>query len=860
MLNHLRYAVRALVRQPRFTVLAAAALALGIAVNATIFSVVNAVLVRPLPYAEPSRLVRVWSRVPRLGLEKVLVSPADFVDYRRLGRSFERLEGYTETLTNVVSDDGQPERVSGLSVTPMFFDTLGVRPALGRLFRLEDVRVGAGGGRGQLSSATAYGGAVSVRTRRSWVGPSLSTGLVPRSWASCLPSSCFRGHGSRCSDPMGFTEEQLTSGRGQRWLTVVGRLKPRVSVKQAQAEMDVIADRLAREYPDANSGRGAAVCLLEQEALGRFRPALVLLQVAAGLILLIAAANVAHLQLARSLSRRREFAIHAALGATRRILVRRILAESLCLAMVGAALGLILARLCTGLVTALSPPDVPRIESVGIDGHVLAFTLLIAAAVGLLFGLPLALQASKPDLRGVLNEEGRTLVGTSRHRAQRLLVIAEVAISLVLLAGAGLLVKSFMRLERVDPGFVADEAIAMDISHGRGDPAARARFFEQLIERIEALPGVRSAGVTKDLPLSGEGSRRSFVVVGDDPSVLPANPEAECRRVSTHYLDAMGVAIRSGRGFTAADTADGPGVALVNAAFVQRFLSGRDPLGQRLLIRDGPPRERRIVGVVADVKHFGLDTAAMPEMYIPHVDRPWPQHDPCRARERRRSEAGVGGRPARARDPGQGTSSGERQDDPRVPLRSDGAAAVQHASCWNVRSAGAAAGRLGCLWSRVLRRIPANARGRRSHGPRCGAARHRATHSGRWPPARLDRPRARRRRGRRGRPTDEAPPLRRGLCGPHRLEWSGGTDGERGAAGLLSSRQAVEPARPGCLRSSLRRPAALEAPAPAYGNHGAPLRETGGHVSLRTLSALPNNASNVTASRQPFANPTSAIR
>ncbi len=624
MLGDLRRALRSLLRQPRFTLVALPALALGVAVNATVFSIVDAVLVRPLPYREPGRLVHVWDRVSRLGLDGGNVSPANFVDYQQLSQSFERLEAYTEILANVASDDGRPERVSGLMVTPPFFDALGVQPTIGRGFRREDVSPREGvEARPVLLSHGFW-------QRRFGSDPATVGKLITLDGAQAEvvgvlpPGFLIPGRRFDIFGPLGFTQDQLVSGRGSRWLTVVGRLRPGVTIKQAQAEMDIVADRLAREHPDVNQGRGVTVSSLRQDALGRFRPALMLLQAAVGLVLLIAAANVAHLQLARSLSRRAELAIHAALGATRRALVRQVLAESLLLALMGAALGLLVARLWAGGVMALSPPDIPRIQTAGLDGRVIAFTFLVAGGVGLLFGLPLALHASKPDLHSTLKEGGRGSVRTAGHRPQALLVVVEVALSLVLLACAGLLVESFMRLQRVDPGFAKGEAVAMDISLGPRDAGGRARFFEELIERIEAQPGVRSAGVTKDLPLSGEGSRRSFVVLDADPSGPPTAFDAECRRVSAHYFDAMGIVIRKGRGFDGTDMTSGSGVVIVNSAFVQRFLPGQDPVGRRLLIRDGPPRERRVIGVVADVKHFGLDAAAVPEMYVPHTDRPWP--------------------------------------------------------------------------------------------------------------------------------------------------------------------------------------------------------------------------------------------
>jgi putative ABC transport system permease protein len=627
MLQDLRCAARALLKQPAFTMVAVATLALGIGVNTAVFSLVSAVLLRPLPYREPGRLVLVWDRVQRLALERGNVSPANFIDWQRQNRVFESMAAYTESFINLAVDNAPVERVYGLEVTTNLFDTLGVQPILGRGFRQEDAAAAAQGAPRPVllsyglwqrrfgSDPTVVGRCVALNGGRAEV-----LGVLPSQFLfSSRTFEVFR--------PLAFTQDQIRASRGRRWLTVVGRLKPNVTAAQAQVAMDVVTAQLADQYPDVNRGRSAAVRSLQEELLGGIRPALSLLQGAVGLLLLIAAANVANLQLARSLSTRREMATRLALGATRPRLVRQLMAQSLVLATMGAALGLVLARWCLTLIVAFTPASVPRVDAARLDGHVLAFALLVAGATSVLFGLLPALQASTPDLQDALKEGGRASAGVRTRRSQRMLVIAEVALSLVLLVGAGLLIKSFLRLQRVSPGFVENEAIAMDISLGAGygDTRARARFFEELVRRVEALPGVRSAGVTKDLPLSGETSLRSFRLLGNDSS-SPANAtiDAECRRVSAHFFAAMGISMENGREFVATDTETAPGVVIVNEAFSRRFLPGQNALGRQLVIQDGPQRPRQIVGVVHDVKHFGLDVAAVPEMYVPHVDLPWP--------------------------------------------------------------------------------------------------------------------------------------------------------------------------------------------------------------------------------------------
>ncbi len=622
MREDLRQALRSLSRSPGFTLVAIATLAAGIGASAALFSVVNAVLLRPLPYVEPERLVMVWDRVTRLGLDRNGVSPSNFVDWRRLSSVFESMDAYTETFVNLAGDDGPPERVDGMAVTPGFFDTLGVRPLVGRSFHRDDAQPGADAGpRPILISHGIWqqrlGGIRDILGRTLVVngGRCEIVGVLP-------PEFLFVGKRFDVFNTFAFSEEQTRNRRGRRWLTVVARMKPGVGVARAQAEMDSVTVRLAEQYPDVNRGRGAQVRLLECQLLGSVRHGLLLLQAAVALMLLIAAGNVANLQLVRSLSRARELATRAAMGATRRRLLRQLLAEGVLLAAGGGAIGVLFAAWGTRLLVTLSPADVPRITDTRVDVSVLAFSLLLAAAVSVVCGLLPALSASRADLRGVLSEGGRSHTAGGRSRLQGVFVTVQVALSLVLLVGAGLLVKSFIRLQRVDPGFVQDAAVAMDISLGavHGDLPARARVYEQLIERVQAMPGVRFAGITSDLPLSGETSRRSFSLVAESSALASEKLDAEIRRVSSRYFDAMGLTLRSGRGFGTTET----GVVVVNEAFARRFLVGQDPRGRELVIDDGPPLRREIVGVVGDVKHFGLDAATPPEIYLSHLDRPWP--------------------------------------------------------------------------------------------------------------------------------------------------------------------------------------------------------------------------------------------
>ncbi len=620
MLDDLRYGARTLWRRPGFTAVTVAALALGVGVTTSIFSVVSAVLLRPLPYGEPERLVVVWDRVARLGLDRNVVSPSNFVDWQRQNSVFERMDAYTEHFFNLGDDGGRAERVYGMGVTPGFFETLRIRPVRGRGFRRDDAQSSADARPWPVLVSHGlwqrrFGGDPAVLGRTFTLNGHRAEviGILPAGFL-------FLGKRFDVFNAIGFTEEQAQNWRARRWLTVVARLGTGVTLAQAQAGMDLVTARLAEQYPDANQGRGAYLRPLADEIFGEFKPALFLLQAAVALVLLIAATNVANLQLVRSLSRARELATRAALGATRPRLVKQLFVEGLLLAALGGGLGVLFARWGTRFVVALSPVDVPRLSETRTDGAVLLFSLLLVVAVSVVCGLLPALQASRTDLRGALEEGGRSAAG-AQPRLQRALIVAEVSLSLVLLVGAGLLIKSFVRLQRVDPGFLGDAAVAMDLSlsEGHGDPRARARLFEQIVLRVEALPGVRSAGLTTDLPLSGETSTRSFQIVVGGPALASEKVDAEIRSVSTNYFDAMGMTLEKGRGFAPVER----DAIVINETMARRFFPGQDPLGKRLVVEDGPRRPREIVGVIADVRHFGLDAAAPPEMYLSHLDRPW---------------------------------------------------------------------------------------------------------------------------------------------------------------------------------------------------------------------------------------------
>jgi len=625
MTHDLRFALRALLRQPGFTLVAVATLALGIGINSAVFSVVDAVLLRPLPYGDPGRLVVVWDRAVQVGQDRNIVSPANYRDWARESHSFESMAAYTEAFLNLNADEGEVERIAGVIATANFFETLRVTPAQGRGFRAED-----GGSRGEASAWPAvishdlwqrrFGGDPAALGKVMTLngGRGEIVGILPRGFL-------FSGKRVDAFVPLQLEgAEQVEHRRGWRYLTVVARLGPGVTLERAQIDMTNVAASLAARYPEVNAGRGANVRSLEQETLGDVRPALMLLQGSVAFVLLIAAGNVAILQLARAIRRMPELATRAALGATRAQLVKQLFAEGLLLALAGGAAGTVLAAWCVRLLVAASPAGLPRAEQASLDLRVLVLTLAAALASSLVSGLIPALYAARADLRSSLQRSLRASSG-ARSVGQRALVVAQVAVSLVLLVGAGLTARSFAALQSVDPGFLREGALVMDLSlPGAYTPAAQARFIRQLVARVESLPGVRSAGVTDNLPLSGEDASRSFRVIGSEAPSVADRPAAEHRGISPRYFEAMGISVLRGRAFADSDRGDGAGVVVLNQAFVDRFMAGGDALGRQIAIDDREPRLREVVGVVANVKHFSLGAAAKPEMYVPYFDRPRP--------------------------------------------------------------------------------------------------------------------------------------------------------------------------------------------------------------------------------------------
>ncbi len=596
-------------RSPAFTAVAVLTLALGIGANTAIFSVINAVLLRPLPYKDPERLVFVWGQNPRIGHEGA--SLPDFTDWRSQNTAFEGMAGLAGQSFNLTSGD-EPERLLGYAATANLFPLLGVEPALGRGFRAGEDKPGA-----ERVAILSHG----LWERRFGSDPSLvgkSLTLSGQSYVvvGVLPRDFRAPNDPEIWAPMTFDPARF--GRRNDFVTVIARLKPGVSLEQGQAEMTTVARRLEQQYPQTNTGWTAWVVPLHSYLVRDFRQPLWILLGVVGFVLLIACANVANLLLARAAGRRREIAVRAALGAGRRRLIRQLLTESVLLAAAGGAAGILLALYGISGLLAMTPAELPRLININIDGPVLAFTVGVALLTGFVFGLAPALETSRLELAASLKEGGRGATAGSGARLRGALVAGQLALSLVLLIGMGLLIRSFWRLQAAPAGFRPDNVLTARITQ----PAARlkervqvAQFFTDVLERVAKLPGLRAAGLISAVPLSGNNSNLDFTIAGRPPLPPGQNLTADFRVASPDYFRAMGIPLVRGRPFAAQDHTQAPPVAIINEATVRRYFAGQDPLGQRLTI-DGPARE--IVGVVGNVKHESLAAPLEAEIYVPY--------------------------------------------------------------------------------------------------------------------------------------------------------------------------------------------------------------------------------------------------
>jgi len=615
LLREVRFSARALIKQPGFSAVVVLTLALGIGANTAIFSVVNTVLLEPLPYAEPDRLVRVWSSFPADGVEHGTTSPLDLDDWRRQSGAFAAIAGYPAVALSgfVITGGEAPVEVRALHVTEDFFEVFGVEAARGRALRRsdqeeEDNRVVV------LSHGTwtrRFGAdpAVVGRTLVLDGEPFLVVGVMPADFE--YPTADIEMWA-----PMSLIPESgVPRRRPVRWLNVVARLADGTSIAQAGAEMNAVVQGLAAEYPDSNDRLTAATLApLQEQMTGDVRPAVLTVFAAVGLVLLIGCANVANLVLARADSRTREIAVRVALGAGRGRLLTQVLSESLLLSLAGGVVGSAAAIAGLRFLVALAPGGIPRLSAVAIDGSVLAFTLLLSVITGLVFGVA-------PALRVALGAAGAGMRGgrgttASRGRLQNTLVAGEIALVVVLTIGAGLLIRTYNELLTVDPGFDTENVLTLRVSAQADD--GYVDFLHQAVERIATLPGVESVGMVRPLPLGNDtfqGEGLEFTIVGREAIDAPDLPEAYLRFVGPGYFDAIGIPMLSGRDIAAGDDAQSPFVVIVSRALAERYWDGEDPVGDAISIGD---TELRVVGMVGDVRQMTLAEEAAPAIYVAH--------------------------------------------------------------------------------------------------------------------------------------------------------------------------------------------------------------------------------------------------
>ncbi|MBO0861662.1 MAG: ABC transporter permease [Chloracidobacterium sp.] len=619
----LRYGARTLLKNPGFTLIAVMTLALGIGANTAIFSVVNGVLLSALPYPQPEQLAMVWCNNQRQGIPDDITSYPNFVDWRDRNKTFQGMAGVTSDRYNLTGT-GEPEEIRAATVSINFFKLMGVNPALGRAFTPEEEQPG----RDRVVVLSH-----SLWQRRFGADPGILNKTItlsdePYVVVGIMPSGFQFPEKTEIWGPLA-PDEGMRSDKARFgfFLPVVGRLKSGVTRAQAQADLDVIANQIEKQFPDM-AGYGVNVVPMLENTVGPIRRSLMVLFVAVLFVLLIACANVANLLLARGSVRRREVAVRAALGAGRWRIVRQLLTENMLLAVLGGALGVLLAWWGLRLLVNLKPANIPRLEDIRLDGRVLWFTLALSLLTGLIFGLTPALQTTHFKLSESLKEGSHT--GTGGRRAQRIreiFIVVEVALTLALLVGAGLLVRSFWRLQRVDPGFRTDHLLTLRVTlwgskYRQG--AQAVSFYEQLQERLAALPGVVSASATSDIMLRRLATSAGFTIENRprDPNELAL--ELPFDRAQPNYFQTMGIQMLKGRAFTAQDSRDTPRVAIVNETFVKRYFPNEDPIGKRFTFGSGGPNARwiTIVGVVRDTKRQGLDQPVRIESWMPLAQMP----------------------------------------------------------------------------------------------------------------------------------------------------------------------------------------------------------------------------------------------
>ena len=628
LMQDMRFGIRMLSKNPGFAMIAVLTLALGIGANTAIFSVVNAELLRPLPFRDSGRLVSVATANSRMHSSNGSVSYPDFADWRSQNQVFEQMAAYTGA-TFTLTGQENPAHLEGASVSADTFDLLGVSPELGRTFQPGEDEANR-----RVVIISDHLWKQQFKRDPGIIGRTITlenegftvVGVMPANFRFPLqrePEAIWS-----TLSPLNETSDNsppMVQHRGAHFLTCIARLKPGVTLAQAQAGMDVIASSLSKQYPDSNKYMSVHLSLEQERLTGSIRPALLVMMIAVGLVLLIACVNVANLLLARATTRGREIAIRTAMGAGRSRVVRQLLTESLLLAIVAGVLGAALALWGSDVLVRLSPENLPRVGEIHIDGWVLAFTAGLSLLTGILFGLAPALQSTHSNIVEALKEGSLSMTaGRSRHALRSSLVIVEMALALILLVSAGLLIRSLIRLQDVSPGFDPHNVMtaSLDLPDAKYSDLRKAEFFRELIPGLEALPGVQSAAAVFPLPMSGDEIRTSFQIEGR-PVAKSDEPHTSVRVVTPNYFRTMRIPLLQGREFTERDEASATQVLIVNQAFAQEFFPGQDPVGKHIragISNSGPGTApmREIVGVVGNVKFEDLTTEFSPESYIPY--------------------------------------------------------------------------------------------------------------------------------------------------------------------------------------------------------------------------------------------------
>lgn len=615
-IQDIRYSVRTLMNSPGFTIVAILTLALGIGANTALFTVVNAVILKPLPYPDPEQLAMIWQSYPDEGYDQASVSAPNYMDWRKQSESFRDMSTFRYKAYNLVRSE-EPVRLIGVTATSGFFNILGVQPILGRIFLEHEDQPDAE--------------PVIVLAHDMWhqhfgaddsiIGQIVTLNGVSYTVVGVMPQGFnFPGRAALWV-PYVFTEKEYTS-RGLVYLRVVGRLQPDVTLQQAQVEMDGIASRLAKTYPDSNLNSGVSIIPLHEQEVGDVKPALYAVFIATGFVLLLACTNIANLLLTRAAIRTREIAIRTALGAGRLRLVRQFLTESLLLSAIGGAVGILIAIWGTDILVAISPSDFPRLNDVSINLDVIWFVVIVSIVTGILFGLVPALYSTRSSVYSSLKEGGGRTSGSRQSvRIRHGLVIAEVALGLVLLVGAGLMIQTIARLKNVDPGYEPHGVLTTKIALPKSkypNPEQQAAFYRHVLERIRSTPGVVHASAVSTIPMSGGELNWSFTIEGRPEPPPGKEMGATWDAVAPYYFKTLGIPLIKGRVFTELDLTSTKLVLVISETMAKRFWPDEDPIGQQLSLHSRRSGIYEIIGVVGDIHHANLSTIDQPHMYVTH--------------------------------------------------------------------------------------------------------------------------------------------------------------------------------------------------------------------------------------------------